>query len=56
MEYNLTTKDLCDLYRISKTSVLFWRREGMPYKRIGPRIIRYNLEEVEEWLKKRMEN
>jgi len=46
----LTTEELCKLFRVTRTTMLRWRNEGMPYHGKG-KVLRYKLSEVEEWLK-----
>lgn len=46
----LTTEELCKLFRVTRTTMLRWRREGMPYYGKG-KALRYKVSEVEEWLK-----
>lgn len=48
----MTTSELCDWLRITRTTVWKWRKEGMPYFGSG-KTFRYKRSEVEEWLKKR---
>ncbi|WP_109431824.1 helix-turn-helix domain-containing protein [Sulfoacidibacillus thermotolerans] len=48
----MTTSELCDWLRITRTTVWKWRKEGMPYHGSG-KALRYKRYEVEEWLKKR---
>jgi excisionase family DNA binding protein len=52
MSEKLTTKDLCKIYKVTKTTIENWRREGMPFEKLG-KIVRFNQEEVEQWLKNR---
>lgn len=46
----LTVKDLCEIYGVSKTTVMNWRKAGIPFVRLGTRMIRFKKEEVEQWL------
>lgn len=48
----ITEKELCERLQISSTTAWRWRKEGMPYAG-KKKSIRYNLEEVEKWLKER---
>ena len=46
----ITETELCDWLSIKRTTAWKWRKDGMPY--IGSRkSIRYNKEEIEQWLK-----
>lgn len=48
----ITEQELCEWLKIERMTAYRWRKEGMPY--IGKtKSIRYNKEEVEEWLKNR---
>jgi len=51
----ISEKELCEWLNISTSTAWRWRKEGMPY--IGKKkSIRYNKEEVENWLKNRDSN
>jgi len=46
-----TTSELADLLGISPRTVYAWRKErGLPFFRVGPRLIRFNVDSVESWL------
>jgi predicted site-specific integrase-resolvase len=48
----ITEKELCEWLKINRNTAWRWRKNGMPY--IGKaKSIRYNKEEVEQWLKSR---
>jgi len=47
----LTTKELAAELRVGKSKIALLRDEGMPHIKMG-RTIRFNLEDVLEWLKK----
>lgn len=48
----LTTKEICEIYKISRNTVDRWRREkGLPYIRVGSGI-RFKEEDVKEWIEK----
>ena len=48
----LTSAQLAELLQVDR--ILLWklRKRGMPYKRLGNKLIRYNLDDVMEWLEK----
>ena len=46
----IKTKDLIKIYNVHRNTILRWRKLGMPHTNIG-RVVRYNLNEVAEWLK-----
>ena len=48
----ITETELCNWLKITPVTAWRWRKEGMPH--IGNRkSIRYNKEEVEQWLKEK---
>lgn len=49
----ITTKDLMELYRVTRPTILKWRNEGMPFHRWGTRTIRFNPADVDRWLKEK---
>ena len=46
----LTNKELSELFKISRMTLNRWRGLGMPFINIG-KSIRFELEEVEKWIK-----
>jgi excisionase family DNA binding protein len=48
----LTTKDIMGIFKVTRTTVSDWRKQGMPFKKYG-KLVRFNLEEVSSWLEKR---
>ena len=48
----LTTKELMEYFNVTRGTIINWRKEGMPYKKYGT-IVRFDLDEVMEWLDKR---
>ena len=49
MELLLTLKQLSDKLQISRSTIDRWRKEGLPYIKMG-RCIRFKEKEVTEWL------
>lgn len=47
----LKKKEVADRFGISISSVNNYMRQGMPYYRIGSKLVRFDLEDVEKWLK-----
>lgn len=45
----ITTKELCELLKITPNTANTWRRKGLPYILIG-NTVRYEKEEVQKWL------
>lgn len=50
MERLLTIKDIETRFSISRATVDRWRREGMPYQKVG-RQVRFEEQEVLKWIK-----
>lgn len=51
MKKIITNNELCEHYQISKPTASEYRKQGMPYINLSERTIRYNIDEVEQWLK-----
>ena len=49
----LNKKGIAEKFGISVSSVNNYMRQGMPYYRIGSKLVRFDPEEVEKWLKER---
>ena len=49
----LKKKEVAERFGISVSSVSNYMRQGMPYYRIGSKLVRFDPEEVEKWLKER---
>jgi len=53
----VSAKQLAELYGISVKTIFGWTyRKMIPFKRIGPRIIRFDLDEIERWASQNTEN
>ena len=48
----VTTREICDKYRVVPSTVASWRKKGLPYTGTG-RALRYKLSEVENWFNER---
>lgn len=46
----LTTDELCELFKVSRSTVERWRKAGMPYIKQG-KLVRFDKEEVLKWFK-----
>jgi len=45
----ITRKELAKEFKVSSSTIYNWTREKkIPYLKIGPRLVRYNLSEVKE--------
>ena len=49
MDKLITMKDLQEKYSLSRATIDRWRKEGMPYMKIG-RNVRFNEEKVIIWI------
>lgn len=49
----VTIKQLEELLQVSRQTIYDWRKEGMPYIQINGRSVRFDYDEVIEWLKSR---
>lgn len=47
----LLESELCDILRVDRLFLWRCRQRGMPYVRLGTKMVRYRLEDVLEWLK-----
>ena len=45
----LSTKELMEMFDVSRTTIATWRKEGLPYYKINSRV-RFDLEKVKGWL------
>ena len=52
----LKKKEVAERYGISISSVNNYMRQGMPYYKIGSKLVRFSSEDVEKWLKERANN
>lgn len=52
----LKKKEVAERFGISVSSVNNYMRQGMPYYKIGSKLVRFNPEDVEKWLKERANN
>lgn len=51
MTQYLSTKQLCELYGVSKQAVEQWRKnKGLPYEKLSYKTIRYDINEVKKWI------
>ena len=52
----LKKKEGAERFGISVSSVNNYMRQGMPYYKIGSKLVRFNPEDVEKWLKEKANN
>ena len=51
MQRLLTEKELSEVLGICRVTLFRFRREGMPYIRLGARLVRYDFKQVQEWFR-----
>lgn len=49
----LKKKEVAERFGISVSSVNNYMRKGMPYYKIGSKLVRFSSEDVEKWLKEK---
>lgn len=47
----LTEKDLCEKLQVQRPFLYKCRQSGMPFVRLGPKIIRYDYDSVLKWFR-----
>ena len=52
----LKKKEVAERFGISVSSVNNYIIQGMPYYKIGSKLVRFNPEDVEKWLKEKANN
>lgn len=48
----LRTRDLEKAFGVTKTTLYFWRKRGLPYIRLTQRSIRYDPKAVADWIER----
>ena len=48
----LTTKELMEKCKVTRTTLADWRKQGLPFKKYG-KLVRFDQSEVAEWLKEK---
>lgn len=54
METLFTTKQIAEKLKVSEVTIWRWRKEGLPYKKLGTSI-RFSEHELMAWLKEKEE-
>ena len=49
----LKKKEVAERYGISVSSVNNYMRQGMPYYKIGSKLVRFDIKDVEKWLREK---
>lgn len=52
----LSKKQLADHLQVSEVTIDRWRKQGMPWTKAGVKLIRFDLEQVNDWLQSRERN
>ena len=47
----LTEQELCSALKVERVFLWKCRKNGMPFIRLGTKLVRYDLQEVLDWLK-----
>ena len=47
----LTERELCEVLSVTRQTLVSLRKCGMPYFLLGTKLVRYDLQEVLDWLK-----
>jgi len=46
-----TINELSELLGVSSRTIFAWKKErGLPFVKLGPRLIRYDFDSIEDWL------
>ena len=53
MERTNTRREVCDYFKVTRQTIYDWQKQGMPFERIGKKMLRYNIQEVRQWLNTR---
>ena len=53
MERTNTRREVCDYFKVTRQTIYDWQKQGMPCEKIGKKMLRYNIQEVREWLNAR---
>ena len=49
----ISTKELAEQIGVTEKTIYRYRKDGMPFKQISVRVIRYDLDEVMKWFEER---
>ena len=53
MERTNTRREVCDYFKVTRQTIYDWQKQGMPFEKIGKKMLRYNIQEVRQWLNTR---
>ena len=51
----VTTKEMAEILSVHENTLFNWAKEGMPRYKLGSNAVRYDAEEVLEWVRTRGE-
>lgn len=51
----LTEKQLCEWLKISRSTAIRWRKNGLPFAKVN-KSVRYDKDKVQEWIDKKSKN
>ena len=51
----VTTKEMAEILSVHENTLFNWAKEGMPRYKLGSNAVRYDIEEVLEWVRTRVE-
>ena len=43
MERTNTRREVCDYFKVTRQTIYDWQKQGMPFERIGKKMLRYNI-------------
>lgn len=49
MNGHITEKELIEKLKVSRSTIVRWRKKGLPFKKIN-KLIRYDESEVKKWI------
>ena len=49
----LSKQQLAEHLQVSEVTIDRWRKQGLPWKRAGVKLVRFDLNEVNVWLKEK---
>lgn len=49
MKVLYTTKELEEIFKVTRHTLIKWREQGMPFVKIGG-TIRYDMDEIKKWI------
>lgn len=50
MDRLFTTKELATYFNVTEMTIYRWRKQGMPFKKLGYNMYRYSMHAVNAWL------